>query len=229
VDPDVLAVIVTGSQGAGAYDTERSDVDLRVVTVEGAEARWSTAHGSPVEAWAMSLPAFREHARPGSATAWDRPTFLHVRVDLDRTGGEIAALIEAKARLAPLEARERSRDALGDYLNSLVRALRNLEAGRELEGRLDAIETIGPLLTLVFALEGRVRPYNKWLRHELATRPLVGWDPLPSIDRLSVASTPTDLRAVFRVVEPLVRAAGLDEVVDGWAPELPWLRGGDRA
>ena len=107
----------------------------------------------------------------------------------------------------------------------IVAALRNLEAGRALEGRLDAVESIGPLLTTVFAIEGRVRPYNKWLRHELAIRPLVGWDPLPVVERLVTDPRPAIQREAMRVVERSARAAGHGAVVDGWAPELAWVRG----
>ena len=173
----------------------------------------------------MSLEDFRGHALRGSPTAWDRPTFLHVRIALDRTDGEVPALVAAKARLDPDEAREVAAAALDDYLNSLVRSLRNLAAGRALEGRLDAIESIGPLLTTVFAMEARVRPYNKWLSHELAVRPLAGWDPLPILDRLVTDPDPTTQREAFRVVERLARRVGHGDVIDGWAPELAWLRG----
>ena len=223
-DPNVAAIVVTGSHGAGVFDTPASDIDLRIVTV-GSPAGWGTAHGAPVEAWAMSLDDFRGHALRGSPTAWDRPTFLHVRVDLDQTDGEVPALVAAKARLDPDEAHEVAAAALDDYLNSLVRSLRNLEAGRALEGRLDAVESIGPLLTTVFAIEGRVRPYNKWLRHELAIRPLVGWDPLPVVERLVTDPRPAIQREAMRVVERSARAAGHGAVVDGWAPELAWVRG----
>ena len=34
--------------------------------------------------------------------------------------------------------------ALDDYINALYRSLRNLEGGRALGGRLDAVESIGP-------------------------------------------------------------------------------------
>ena len=223
-DANVAAVIVTGSHGAGVFDTPASDIDLRIVTFEP-DDRWMTAHGDPVESWAMTLEAFRSHGLRGTSTAWDRPTFLHVRVDVDRTDGLIAGSIEAKARLAPDEARDVASAALDDYLNSVVRSLRNLEAGRELEGRLDGLETIAPLLTAVFAFEGRVRPYNKWLRHELSIRPSNDWDPIPTVDGLAADPRPDRQRAALRVMERLARAAGHGDVVDGWGPELPWLRG----
>lgn len=224
-DPNVVGVVVTGSRGADRYVSARSDVDLRVVTT-APDQRWSTPHGSPVEAWAMTLEAFREHGMAGTPTAWDRPTFLRVRIDLDRTDGEIAALVERKARLDGAEAAATASAALDEYLNSLVRSLRNLEAGRSLEGRLDANESVAPLLTALFAIEARVRPYNKWLGLELQEWPLRLTDPLALVDRLGTDPSTGDQRAVFATVEPIVRAAGHGGVVDGWAPELDWLRRG---
>ena len=151
--------------------TADSDFDLFVIV--GTEpAPWKTPHGSAVETWPKTIDAFREHAVSAAHDAWNRPAFLGARVVLDRLDGEIARLVERKASLTAPEARSIAATALGDYVNALYRSLRNLEAGRDLEGRLDALESLSPLLTAAFGLESRVRPFNKWVRHELAARPL---------------------------------------------------------
>ena len=174
----------------------------------------------------MSIDAFRRHGLRGDADAWNRPTFLRARVDLDRLDGEIAGLVAAKARLSPEEAHEIAAAALDDYINSMVRSLRNLEAGRDLAGRLDGIESIGPALTTAFALESRVRPFNKWLVHELAARPLAIPDLLGHVERIARDPTPDAQRELFRVLETAARTAGHGGVVDGWEPDVAWLRGG---
>lgn len=227
-DPEVMGVVMTGSRGGGAFVTDRSDVDLRLVTLGSAEA-WSTPHGSPVEIWAMSLEAFRGHGRPGTPIAWDRPSFLHCRVELDRLDGEIARLVAEKARLDAAEAHAIAADALDDYLNALYRSLRNLEGGRALEGRLDGIESLGPLLTTLFALEERVRPYNKWLRVELERRPLAFGEVLASVEAIGRDPTPDTQRAMFRRLEAAAREAGHGVVIDGWEPDVAWLRRGSDA
>ena len=43
-----------------------------------------------------------------------------------------------------------------------------------LESHLDAAESVGPLLTTLFALDRRVRPFNKFLAFELSLEPLPG-------------------------------------------------------
>jgi predicted nucleotidyltransferase len=230
VDPAVVGVVVFGSRAAGRYATEASDVDAFVV-VDGspeAAAEWQTPHGSLVEVWAMTLDAFRAHALPGDAAAWNRPALIRARVDLDKLDGEIGRIVDRKRRLEPDEARALVDSALDDAINSMYRALRNLEGGRELGGRLDALESVGPLLTTVFALEGRVRPFNKWLAFELEQDPLrtpAFARLLEGVDALTTRPTAERIREAFRMLEGPARAGGHGAVVDGWEPDVGWLRG----
>jgi hypothetical protein len=229
-DPEVAGIVVFGSRAAGSFATATSDVDCFVVLADDAidPDRWQTNHGEPVETWAIQLAAFRDHALPGSTTEWNRPAFLRARVDLDRLDGEIGRIVERKRRLTAEEAATVAGTALDDYLNSLYRALRNLDGGRSLEGRLDAFESVGPMLTTAFAFEGRVRPFNKWLRFELAAEPLVEpelADLAAIADAIVSSPTPDRLRDGFRRMEAVARRRGLGDVVDGWEPDVAWLRG----
>jgi hypothetical protein len=148
--------------------------------------------------------------------------------DLDRLDGEIARIVERKRRLTAEEARERASTALNDYVNSLYRGLRNLEGGRPLEGRLDAVESVSSMLTAAFAFEERVRPFNKWLRFELAAEPLAEPElaDLATLADLIVGSPTLDrLRDGFRRMEAVARRRGFGGVVDGWEPDVLWLGG----
>jgi hypothetical protein len=230
-DPNVVGVVVFGSRAAGAFVTDRSDVDAFVITdgVTVDPERWRTPHGSPVEIWPMSLDEFRVHALPGSPEAWNRPTFLRVRVDLDRLEGEISSIVERKRHLEPDEAKAQAKTALDDFVNSLYRALRNLEGGRSLEGRMDAMEAIGPFLTTAFALENRVRPFNKWLRRELEQEPLASaslGDIVEIVEAIVSDPTPVNLRRGFRALEPAARSGGHGADIDQWEPNVIWLRDG---
>ena len=225
-DRNVVGVLVVGPHATGEFVTERSDIDCYVITREP-DPTWSTPHGSPVEVWPMTLEIFRTHALQDSSDASNRPTFLRTRVDLDRIDGEIARIIERKRSLTPDEAVRLAASALDDYVNSLYRSLRNLEAGRALEGRLDAVESIDPLLTTVFAIDKRVRPFNKWLIAELRDRPLSTDGLIECIDGIIREADPMIQRRAFRTVEAAARAAGLGDVVDGWEPDVAWLRGGE--
>lgn len=221
---NVVGVVLTGSRAAGAFVTAGSDYDAYVVLQES-EPGWETPRGAMVEIWPMVIRDFRRHALAGSGTEWDRASLLYARVDLDKLHGEVGRIVDRKRRLTPREARRVARGALDTYIYALARSLRNQEAGRHLEGRLEAMETLPPLLTAAFALEGRVRPFHKWLRHELARRPLLIGDLADRVERIAVHAAPSDQRQLFRAVEELARAAGHAAVVDAWQPDLAWLRG----
>ena len=229
-DGSVVGVVAFGSRAAARFVTAESDVDCFVI-VDGPEAaahRWATNHGDPVEVWPITLDAFRGHALPGSGQEWNRPAFIRARVDLDRLAGEIGRIVDRKRRLDAEEARTIALEALGAAINSIYRARRNLEAGRELEGRLDAGEAIGPFLTALFAFEGRVRPFNKWLRQDLAEDPLGTVSAARVVevtDRLSRTPTASDLAAAFAILEEAARSRGHDGAIDGWEPDVAWLRG----
>jgi hypothetical protein len=137
-------------------------------------------------------------------------------------------IVEWKRRLDREEATALADSSLDGYMNSLYRSLRNLEGGRMLEGRLDGLESIGALLTTAFALEGRVRPFNKWLRFDLEAEPLVLPDLaglLDHVDRIAADPSTAHQREAFRAIERVARARGLGARVDSWEPDVAWLRG----
>lgn len=223
-DPNVLGLIVFGSRGAGIFVTDRSDYDAFVVLREP-DMSWRTDHGEPVELVPISLDEFEAYALPGSAWAWNRPSFLRARVVLDRLDGAIGRMVERKTRLDQDEIAAVAPEALDGYMNALYRSLRNAEGGRSLAARLDAGDSVGPLLSFLFAIDGRVRPFAKYLDVEAADRPLAIPD-LPSrLASLLAAPDPAAQRALFRDVEVVARHRGFDAVVDGWEPDVPWLRG----
>ena len=190
-----------------------------------------TPHGSPVEVFVLSQPAFERTGLPGSGSEWDRYSYVRCELVLDKLDGAIARLVAEKARLAPEESRALAAAALDDYVNSYYRSARNRQNALELESRLDAAESVPPLLTFLFALHGRVRPFNKFLGWELALEPLDGeeWSVerlLPRLQRILGSGDLGEQQALFRDVEPLARAQGHGAVVDGWEPDVRWLRGG---
>jgi predicted nucleotidyltransferase len=229
-DPAVVGVVVFGSRAVGADLTPGSDVDCFVV-VDGSDdeaRRWSTTYGAPVEVWPITLEAFRRHALPDDEAAWNRAAFIRARVDFDRLDGEITAIVDRKRRLTPDEAKALVEANLDDAINSIYRALKSAEAGRVREARLDAIEAIAPLLTTTFALEHRVRPFNRWLGRELAMAPLempalAGL--LVRIDALAADPTPEAIQGAYRMLDAAARDAGYGAIVDSWAPYVGWLRG----
>jgi hypothetical protein len=204
--------------------TPESDYDVYIVLRERSDG-YPFTFGERIEMIGQTLDEFRRHGLPGSGSEWNRPTFLHVRVEIDKLDGEIGRLVDEKARLGAEEARKLAAEALDDYINALYRSLKNLAAELELAGRLDAAESIPPLLVALFAFDRRVRPFNKWLEYQVRRQPLALPDAVDRLDGLLRAPTVTAQRRLFRDVEQLARARGFDAAIDSWEPRVAWLRG----
>ena len=79
------------------------------------------------------------------------------------------------------------------------------------------------MLTTAFALEGRVRPFNKWLRFELDREPPGGPEAATLLsDAEQILSSPTlpVLRTAFRRLEAAAWASGHSAIVDSWEPDV---------
>jgi predicted nucleotidyltransferase len=235
-DPDVLGVVLVGSRAIGApIEQPSSDWDLRVIVRDaayaGAVARLATPHGAPVEVAVMRLTTFERMTEPASPLAWDRPSYLHARIELDRLDGRVEALVGLCASLSPSEARSRAAHELDGYINAYFRSIKNAAIGLGLASRLDAAESIGPLLTALFAIHDRVRPFNRHLELELERRPLGGgWLAapvlLPRLERIVATGELARQAALFRDVERLARRNDLADVIESWEPDVPRLREG---
>ncbi len=216
----ILGLYVFGSLGRDFMVDERSDWDVCIV-LAGRDARgafdreFPLSHGAPVEIVSATLEGIRdnrsEHARYASA---------HARVVLDKTGGELTRLVAELESLPPGSRDAVVREALDGYVNQTYRSLRY-------GTRLDAAEAIPHALRTIFALENRVRPYNKYLEWELRHHPLEGWtadELLPLIDRV-LTGEPTAQHELFNRIEPQARSARFGDVIDSWEPDVAWLRG----
>ncbi|MET9967356.1 hypothetical protein ABZZ80_15880 [Streptomyces sp. NPDC006356] len=225
-DPAVVGLVLKGSRAHDGMATENSDHDLYVVLADGAatDLRRLTGHRSArLDLVIVSLAEFRAAGMPG----FERYALARARVVLDRLDGGIAEILAAKARLGADEAFRAAGGWLDAYANSLYRSVKNDRDGEPLAARLDAADSLGHLLELLFALDRRPRPYNKYLRWELARHPLPGWDGaalLRDVDRVSASGDVAVQRRLFALVEAASRRAGHGAVLDGWGEDLRLMR-----
>jgi hypothetical protein len=63
-DEDVVGLVVSGSRGAQAFVTDRSDYDVFLV-LRQADDKWRFDYGSSVEIVALTVAAFETYALPG--------------------------------------------------------------------------------------------------------------------------------------------------------------------
>ncbi len=217
---EVVGLYVFGSRGRNFMVDERSDWDVGVVLANDAARdafarEFPFGHGARVEVVTTTLDELRglmsEHSRYAGA---------HADVDLDKTEGELARVVGELESLPPGTRDSVVRDALDGYINQAYRSLRY-------GTRLDAVEAVPYALRTIFALEDRVRPYNKYLEWELRNHPLDDWTAdalLPLLDRL-LTGAPAAQHELFNLVEPVARREGFGDVVESWEPDVPWLRG----
>jgi hypothetical protein len=225
-DPAVVGLVLKGSQAHEGMITAHSDHDLYVVLADGATTDLTrfTGHRTPeLDLVIVSLAEFRAAGMPG----FERYALARAQVVLDRLDGAIARILAAKARLSADEAFRACDEWLDAYANSLYRSVKNDRDGHPLAARLDAADSIRFLLELLFALDRRPRPYNKYLEWELTRYPLPGWDTirlLDTVDRISGTGDVVRQRRLFARVEAAARRAGHSAVLDAWGEDLDLMR-----
>ncbi|MFE1289844.1 hypothetical protein [Streptomyces sp. NPDC058751] len=225
-DPAVVGLVLKGSRAHDGMTTPYSDHDLYVVVADGTEtgpARFADHRGPGLDLVVVTLGEFRGAGMP----EWERYALARARVVLDRLDGGIARVLADRARLDADEAFRGSGAWLDAYVNSLYRSVKNHRDGLPLAARLDAADSMRFLLELLFALDRRPRPYNKYLEWELARHPLPDWDTdalLRAVDHVSATGDAALQRHLFTLVEKAARAAGHGGVLDAWGDALVLMR-----
>jgi hypothetical protein len=195
------------------FVTEQSDWDFFVVMRE-LRGEYPSEHGDRIEYSEVTLARFSDFPE------YFKPALLSVDVLLDKTG-EVAEAIERATTVDPADAGE----PLDGYVNMYYRSAKNARVGLELASLLDAQESIPYWLQFVFNVHGRIRPYNKWLEWELERQPLpVGVD-LSLLRHIATTGELAAQQQLFRETERVARERGHDAIIDGWQPDLAWLRG----
>ncbi|MER6913578.1 hypothetical protein ABT354_18070 [Streptomyces sp. NPDC000594] len=238
-DPAVVGLVLKGSHAHDGMATEHADHDVYVVVAEDTKGTGDTEdtggagsgpgaladlHGhrsAELDVLVTTVDGFR------SLPGYEDYALSRARVVIDRLDGGIAAIVAAKGRRDRHEAATAAADWLDAYANSLYRSLKNTRDGQPLAARLDATDSLGFLLELLFALDRRPRPYNKYLEWELARFPLPGWETGPllaAIGRIAGTGDTGAQRSLFARVEAVAREAGLGAVLDAWGEDLALMR-----
>lgn len=237
-DPEIVGVVLTGSAARGMA-TPRSDVDVFVVRMDDTSSGHEVLRSAAVDEIPIVLAELERPARFGTDGYWYRWSYAWAQVLRDDTTGRIAAAVHGQATLTPDECDAVLGERLDGYVNFVYRALKSDRDGRPLERRLDAAESVPWLLDVIFALSGRVRPYNKYLAWELREHPLTvpEWSAhvlLPQLEAM-LDGDPATLREVFASVERESRRDDahrgrdlLGSTIDSWGSELALLREADR-
>jgi predicted nucleotidyltransferase len=213
-DPGVRGVILTGSRARGT-ETARSDYDVTIAVAEQAQPWRHSTRTDTLDEVICTVEALAD-----TSVHWQRYSYRGAKVLLDRLNGGIAQLVERQATLSVEQAITHARTNLDAYINQLYRCVKSRRDGFADAALLDEAESLPWLLETVFALHGRLRPYNKYLLWELESFPLPGhWNTALMPDRVRTAS----LR-LFPAVETLARCNGHAEVFEGWGRDIELIR-----
>jgi hypothetical protein len=223
-DPAVVGLVLKGSHAHDGMATEHSDRDLYVIVADETTTGLADLDGhrsAELDLVVTTVDSFRH------IDGMERYALARSRVLLDRRNGEIARIVAAKGRLDADKASRAAAGRLDAYANSVYRSLKNSRDGHLLAARLDAADSIGFLLELLFTLARRPRPFNKYLEWELERFPLPGWDTgvlLATIGRIAGSGDPDTQRRLFAEVEAVARDAGHGATLDAWGEDLRLMR-----
>ena len=230
-DPNILGFILTGSRGNGNR-TEHSDYDFVLLVREDAaeeykRRQWADADPQ-IDPWVASLEEFRRHAAWGSDTAWDRYNYAHLRPQVDKTG-ELAELLREKGSLPESARRKFVSGHLDGYVNQVYRSMKCFRDGQMTAARLEAADSVRPMLDVLFGLHGRLRPFHKYLEWELKKHPLekltlAAEDLLRSLLQIVETGAIPVQQRILTEVERIARADGYGSVLDGWEWRLDWMK-----
>lgn len=231
VDPNILALIPTGSYGKGAQ-TDKSDFDCIIIVNENVDelkSKYNNSNSPLFEINVLSLSDFSSYALSGTANEWDAYNFAHIKPLVDKTNGKLQQIIDNKSLFNPENINSYVIGTLDAYINSVYRALKNNRDGYLLASKLDAIDSINFLLNAVFALNGKVRPFNKYLEFELRNYPLQKLpcsadELLTLINSLLNNYNTKDICSLFEIAYKLFTENGYKNVFDGWNEKIDWIR-----
>ncbi|XVU27202.1 nucleotidyltransferase domain-containing protein [Actinoplanes sp. CA-054009] len=209
-DPNVRGVILTGSRARGTA-TARSDYDVTVV-VAVQDRPWR----HDVRTGVLDEVVGTVDALADTSVQWNRYSYRGAKVLLDRLDGGIAELVGRQATLSAEEARAHAADNLDSYINQLYRCAKSRRDGFEAAAGLDEAESLPWMLETVFALHGRLRPYNKYLGWELENFPL----PEPWNTELRPDRAAGNALRLFPAVIDLARQEGHSDLIDSWRSDI---------
>lgn len=221
---DILGVVLLGSRGKG-FETPDSDYDLTVIAVDGkgeeVESLLAGFQITDIDLNVHELSNFRSYAAWGTADAWDRYDFLHVKIFEDKTNGELEKICYEKGHI-PVEYKdEYVRGQTDMYLDNFFRSVKSCKKGNEFGQHLRAVQSIAPLVNIVFALNDRQAPFLDYLALELKRYPLAQapWSEdvfCASIQKIISTGDLVTQQKMAKDLEVFLRQQGFGDTLDAW-------------
>lgn len=222
---DILGLFLGGSRGKSKeFLTDKSDMDVYVVLSDTASNELKNKLKEYESEWfeirIFTISEFRGYADWGSDREWDRYNFTHNVAVIDKTG-EVQKLMDEKGVLPEDIRIKLIRDSLDSYLNQVYRSAKYWRDGGNLSAYVDATESLPFLMTALYALEGRLKPYNKYFEWEIRNYPLklFPWSVDGFISNYRHILETGDIKTqgdILKEVKKLFISQGFQDIFDEW-------------
>ncbi len=224
---DILGLILVGSRGKG-FENEHSDYDMvMIVKDEALDALKNRAqHDEQVDLSVYSISDFKKYAGWESPEQWDRYNYARTKILVDKIG-ELPKLVEEKGRIPSDKLAEFIDWWIDGYVNGVFRSVKCIRNGNRFGAHLEAVNSILDLLTLVFAMDGRHRPFLGYVQKELELYPLqhLPWPATEFVEKISRVLTDADLTTQQELligIEKMSRETGHGHIFDAWEGKDKW-------
>lgn len=228
-NPDILGLILIGSRGKG-FKNESSDYDAVLITkdesVEKIKQEYEAKKLADIDLAIYSLLSFRNYATWNSKEDWDRYSYAHTKILVDKTD-ELEEIIKEKGYIPKEKHKQFIEWWIDGYVNGVFRSVKCIKNNNKLGAHLEAVNSILDLLTLVFGINGRHRPFLGYVEKELLTYPLhdLPWTVQDFTTKISKVLKSGDLKTqqeLLRGVEAWCRTIGYGHMFDGWEGKDKW-------
>jgi len=231
-DPNIVAFWLDGSRGKGIMSHAESDYDCMMIVKEEVLSEYKERYEKidpAIELGVMTLEEFKDFAAWESDMNWYRYNYVWLKLPLVDKTGQIQGMIKEKATIPEDKRRKFISEELDAYINQVYRSLKCFRDGQNVGARLEASESIMPLIKLIFAIHGRLRPYYKYYEWELKNQPLnklsISGEEFTNMMMaiLESADAGTQKR-LLNEIEMVTRKEGYGEVWDSWGDKLDWMK-----
>lgn len=239
-DPNILGVILAGSRARG-LENDRSDCDIYMIFKNSVDSqliheydrqlneKYGEALRLDISNKAlMTIGEFGHYAEIGTEYYYDRYNLVHSKIEVDKTQDELERLLGKIGSYSHDEQATILKNDLAEYISLTYQAMKSFEADRATAAILDAAESIQYLLSSLFVLNNRIRPYNKYLEWELVTHPLeeLPWPSQVFLVMLRQSIKETDLKTLQKLyvgIEQLARRKGYGHKYDAWGEKIKYV------
>ncbi len=227
--PDILGLVLIGSRGKG-FENENSDYDAIIITTDEAMERtkkeYTDKKNTQIDLFIYSLSDFRNYALWESPEAWDRYNFAHTKILVDKTK-DLGEIIKDKGYIPKDKQKQFIEWWIDGYVNGVFRSVKCIRNNNSFGAHLEAVNSMLDLLTLVFGINGRHRPFLSYVEKELIAYPLdeMPWTTEDFIKKISTVLETADLKTqqgLLKDVETWCRKIGYGHIFDAWEGKDKW-------